>query len=165
MIRSGRFRMGVVVLAAVLLSGCSAYMAANQPSEKDFSVFKTGTPRDRVLAEFGTPKHSEIAGGRKSDIFTFVQGYHGAVKAGRAVAHGVASVATLGLWEIIGTPIEGHMNGSELSVRVDYDAADQVAAVIPLKGDDEVARNLPGALEAAPGSRLPAEQAATGSIR
>lgn len=156
---------GLVVAASVLFGGCSAYMAANQPGQKDFSVFKTGTPRDRVLAEFGTPKHSEVVGGRKSDIFTFTQGYHGAVKAGRAVAHGVASVATLGLWEIIGTPIEGHMNGSELSVRVDYDAADQVASVASLKGDEEVARNLPGAPAAGEPPPSADQRVTTGTLR
>lgn len=138
-----------VLLLAILVSvvpaglgGCSAYMAANQPGQKDFSVFRTGTPRGKVIAEFGTPMHSEQTPQGKQDIFKFVQGYHGAVRAGRAVAHGAATVATLGLWEVIGTPIEGHMNGTELSVRVTYDHLNQVAKVDPLKGEEEVMRNL-----------------------
>lgn len=131
---------GIVV--PVGLGGCSAYMAANQPGQKDFSVFKSGTPRAKVIAEFGAPMHTEQTPQGKHDIFKFVQGYHGAVRAGRAVVHGAASVATLGLWEVIGTPIEGHMNGTELSVRVTYDHLDQVAKVDPLKGEEEVLRNL-----------------------
>ena len=157
-------RVCLAFVAGMMLAGCSAYMAANQPGQKDFSVLKTGTPRDRVLAEFGTPKHSEVVQGQKSDIFTFVQGYNGAVKAGRAVVHGVATVATLGLWEVIGTPVEGHMNGTELSVRVNYDGGDRVALVTPLKGDEEVARNLRD-VENAGQPAPPSDGGPTGALR
>ncbi|MGQ0671876.1 MAG: hypothetical protein ACT4N2_03200 [Hyphomicrobium sp.] len=158
---------GALLCACLSLSGCAAYMAANQPGQKDFSVFKAGTPRDRVLAEFGSPMHSETLNGQKSDIFTFVQGYNGAVKAGRAVVHGVASLATLGLWEIIGTPVEGHMNGSQLSVRVNYDAGLRVTEVLPLKGDDEVLRNLQGVEvgSAAPQSSPTTAATTTGALQ
>lgn len=111
-----RSRLMAITLALSGLQGCSAYMAANQPGQKDFTVFKTGTPRGRVIAEFGSPTHTSDSGDRKSDIFTFVQGYNGFVKAGRAIGHGVVSIATLGIWEVIGTPVEGYLSGSQLSV-------------------------------------------------
>ena len=117
-------------------------MAAKQPAQKNFQVLKVGTPRNVVIAEFGTPVHSEADPAGKKDIYKFIQGYHGAVRAGRAVGHAVASVATLGLWEVVGTPIEGYANGTELSIEVRYDAEDKVAEVVPLKGVDEVRRNL-----------------------
>ncbi|MEM8970706.1 MAG: hypothetical protein AAGD43_01405 [Pseudomonadota bacterium] len=132
----------LMLVAAIWISGCSAYMAANQPPPKNFAVLKQGTQRSLVIAELGTPVHSEAGATGKKDIYKFTHGYHGAVRAGRAVAHGAASVATLGLWEVIGTPIEGYANGTELSVEVQYDPNDQVAQVIPLKGTEEINRNL-----------------------
>lgn len=127
------------------LSGCSVYMAANQPSQKDLSLLSKGQPRAKLLAEFGTPIHTEMKDGQRKDIFTFTQGYNGGVKVGRAVLHGVADVATLGLWEAVGTPAEGYMNGTQLSAEVTYDAQDVVALVVPLKGAEEIATgtNMP----------------------
>ena len=131
-----------VLVVAIWISGCSAYMAANQPASKNFSVLKQGTQRSLVIAELGTPVYSEVGSIGKTDIYKFTHGYHGAVRAGRAVAHGAASVATLGLWEVLGTPIEGYANGTELSVEVHYDANDLVAKVVPLKGTEEINRNM-----------------------
>jgi len=146
----------LLLVVAIYFSGCSAYMAANQPPPKNFAVLKQGTQRSLVIAELGTPVHSEVATTGKKDIYKFTHGYHGAVRAGRAVAHGAASVATLGLWEVIGTPIEGYANGTELSVEVHYDANDQVAQVVPLKGAEEINRNL---ADLTPERRLARERA------
>ena len=138
-------RIIAVIMATQLAIGCSVYMAANQPSQKDLSLLSKGQPRAKLLAEFGTPIHTEQNNGQRKDIFTFTQGYHGGVKAGRAILHGVADVATLGLWEAVGTPSEGYMNGTQLSAEVTYDAQDVVASVVPLKGTDELNRgtNMP----------------------
>ena len=39
--------------------------------------------------------------------------------------HGLLDVWTLGIWEVIGTPMEGYMNQSEyFTIRVTYDAND-----------------------------------------
>ena len=135
-------RLALPILLIFALSGCSAYMAAKQPAQKNFQMLKVGTPRNLVIAEFGTPIHAETASSGKKDIYKFTQGYHGAVRAGRAVGHAVASVATLGLWEVVGTPIEGYANGTELSIEVSYDAEDRISQVVPLKGAEEVERNL-----------------------
>jgi len=116
----------VVVCLFVQVEGCSVYRAANQPSKKDLSVLKPGTPRDRVIAELGAPVTSEPVEGGKKEIYTFVQGYSGGAKAGRAFGHAVADVFTIGLWEAVGTPIEGQFNGKKISVSVVYDSADLV---------------------------------------
>lgn len=134
----------VILIGGLSLSvgGCSAYMAANQPGKKNFNVLKAGTPRPEVIAELGKPLSTEVVHGRKNDIFKFVQGYDPEVRAGRAVVHGAASVMTLGLWEVIGTPVEGHFKGTELSIQVQYDPQDRVAQVVPLKGKEEVDSEL-----------------------
>ncbi len=137
-----------VLGASVAMSGCAAYMAANQPGKKDMSVLSKGQSRSRLIAEFGPPIASEVKNGVKHDIFKFVQGYHTAAKVGRAVLHGAADVVTLGLWEVVGTPTEGYFNGTEVSLEVVYDANDTVVQIVPLRGADELPA---GAAPAAPG--------------
>ena len=135
------------------LTGCSAYMAANQPGPKDLSLFTKGTPRARLIAEFGTPINTDTKGGIRKDIFKFTQGYSAGVKTGRAILHGAADVATLGLWEIVGTPTEGYLNGSQLSAEVTYDAQDNVANVVPLAGEEELRKGMANPQPVAPGDK------------
>ncbi len=94
------------LFAALLLfsSGCSVFMAIDQPDKKNVDLFRVGTPRSVLLGEFGAPAVSETRSGRKYEIFKFVQGYSTGAKAGRALVHGAADVATFGLWEVVGTP-------------------------------------------------------------
>ncbi|HEX8948570.1 MAG TPA: hypothetical protein VF790_06390 [Dissulfurispiraceae bacterium] len=115
--------LGIMLFAS---SGCSVYMAAKQPGKKDLAVLKTGTPRSHVIAELGQPVFSEIKNGAKADVFAFRQGYSSGVKAGRAFIHGVADVFTLGLWEVVGTPVESVATGSDLKLQVLYDESDLV---------------------------------------
>lgn len=125
--------LGLVVFA-LLVSGCSVYMAATQPGKKDLGVLAAGTPRTAVMAELGAPIDSRAVGPSRVDIYKFRQGYHGAWKGARAVAHGAADVATLGLWEVVGTPIEGVANGTEMTVEVAYDANDRVVTTRAIQG-------------------------------
>lgn len=131
-----------LLMAVMLLmsSGCSVYMAAKQPRAKDLSVLKEGTPRSHVIAELGAPAWSGEKGGNKVDVFAFTQGYSAGAKAGRAFFHGAADVFTLGLWEVIGTPVESVASGTEMKVEVIYDGNDQVKAaeVIEPKGGKPV---------------------------
>jgi hypothetical protein len=115
-----------VVAFALLFSGCSVVMATRQPTLKDLGVLKPGTERDRVVAELGTPVLTEKAPGGKKDVFTFVQGYSKGAKVSRAMFHGVADVFTIGLWEVVGTPVEASFNGKKITVRVLYDDHDIV---------------------------------------
>lgn len=48
--------------------------------------------------------------------------------AGRAVAHGVMDVLTLGIWEIAGTPIEA-IQGETYQATVAYDHQDRVTEI------------------------------------
>ncbi len=154
-------RVLAAALLAVSLAGCSAYMAANQPGPKDLSLLNKGSPRAKLIAEFGAPIHTETKDGTRRDIFKFKHGYHGGIKAARAVLHGTATVATLGLWEIVGTPTEGYLNGTELSAEILYDADDRVALVKPLTGEDEIARAIgPAGASAA----APSETASTSAV-
>lgn len=66
-------------------------------------------------------------------MFSFKQGYGKAAKFGRAMKHGVADIATLGLWEIIGTPVESAFDGNNVAYQITYDENDNVKNVIQLK--------------------------------
>ena len=122
-----------VTLFVVPISGCSVFMAAKQPPAKNIELFKIGTPRDELIAEFGAPYISEENDGKQVEIFLFVQGYSKAVKTGRVVFHTVADVMTLGLWEIIGTPTEMAFNGNNMAFHVSYDENDHVDEVNVLR--------------------------------
>ncbi|NPV03853.1 MAG: hypothetical protein HPY67_03880 [Syntrophaceae bacterium] len=123
------------VLFVVLLAcpGCSVFMAAKQPDLKNEELFKVGTPRGALLAEFGNPISSEVKDGKKCEIFKFIQGYSTGAKAGRAVFHGVMDVLTIGIWEVVGTPTEGVFSGDEKVYQVKYDENDRVCEVTALK--------------------------------
>lgn len=116
-------------LSCVLLNlwaGCAVYMATNQPTKKNLAVLKPGTERDLVIAELGAPVNSESVQEGEKEIYTFIQGYSKLAKASRALFHGTADVFTIGLWEVVGTPVEGALDGKRISVRVIFDANGKV---------------------------------------
>lgn len=114
------------------ISGCSVYMASQQPDKKDVSLFKKGTPRSLLLGEFGYPTAQTEHDGKVWDIWRFRQGYAGGAKVGRAVGHAAMDVITLGLWEVAGTPIETAADGNMVSYEVGYDTHGKVSEVILL---------------------------------
>ena len=123
----------IIALVCLSIQGCAVFMAAKQPNRKDTSLFSVGTSRNLLLAEFGNPVVSEERDGKKYEIFSFIQGYSRGVKTGRALFHGAADFFTLGLWEFIGTPAEGILDGSEVAYEVSYDDKDQIEKVALLK--------------------------------
>jgi hypothetical protein len=133
--KTGQLIMAVLLIFS-LTTGCSVFMAANQPEKRDIHVLDRGTPRNQVIAELGAPAHSKVEEGKTCDIFLFVQGYGTGAKVGRAVFHGVADVITLGLWEVVGTPIEVVADGTEVKVEVFYDATECVEKVNVIRGED-----------------------------
>lgn len=127
---------GFFVLMCCLIfvfSGCSVFMASRQPGKKDISLFKVGTPRSLLVAEFGAPIVTEERNGKKYELFKFTQGYSGPSKVGRAMFHGAADVFTLGLWEVVGTPTEMVFDGAEMAYEVSYDMNNRVESVTNLK--------------------------------
>ena len=128
----------VPIMASVVLSGCAVVMAAKQPDYKNVDLFKVGTPRGALLGEFGHPTATDTKpDGTKCDTFSFTQGYSGGAKAGRAFAHGIADLLTLGLWEVIGTPTEAVFSGSTVGYQACYDKEDRVQTVILLTPEND----------------------------
>ena len=123
------FSAALSAVLAISVSGCSVFMAGKQPEKKDISLLKEGVSRAVLISEFGAPVVSEYKNDKRFEIFKFVQGYSTGAKAGRAFFHGAASVATLGLWELVGTPAEITFNGDEMAFQVSYDENDLVDEV------------------------------------
>lgn len=110
-----------VLVVIFFICSCSVYMAANQPSKKDMTVLKEGIHQSMVRAELGQPVWSGEEDGCQCDLYKFKQGYSKGSKAGRAIFHGVADVLTLGLWEVVGTPVELIASGTDVTAKVFYD--------------------------------------------
>ena len=123
----------LLIVGTFNLTGCSVFMAAKQPEKKDTKMLAVGVPRAVILAEFGAPVSTVKNGDETVDIFSFKQGYGKAAKFGRMMFHGVADVATLGLWEIIGTPVESGFDGNNIAYQITYDQNDNVKTVVQLK--------------------------------
>lgn len=55
---------------------------------------------------------------------------------GRAFWHGAADVATVGLWELFGTPAESVFNGKKMSYELIFDENDQLERYTYLTQDE-----------------------------
>jgi hypothetical protein len=102
-----------VIFACLLLiiSNCSVYKAASNEGVSVSDVTKCQTKG--CFLSLGM----EIVSDKFNDNKEFVETYRGkARKSGvnyvRAAGHGLLDVATLGLWEVAGTPIEGAVSNN-----------------------------------------------------
>lgn len=125
-------RLSAIAFLALLLNACSVYMAAHQPTQKNEALFKVGTSRDALIVEFGVPATNGVRNGKKYEIYRFTQGYSQGNKAARALVEGTADVFTLGLTEVISTPVEAMNDGSLRAYEVTYDSNDCIDQVIVL---------------------------------
>lgn len=117
-------------LFLIALSGCSVVMAGRT---KGTSVKELSSSRFRssVLSNDGveitkTEKNEEV------DIIYeeyLVQKPEGS--AWRAVMHGILDVSTLGLWEVVGTPVEMHIGKNVYyPVRIYYTKDEEVEKIV-----------------------------------
>ena len=124
----------VVASQLFLASGCAVMKATQLPDKKDLSVLQPDVPRLRVIAELGNPVSSETVSNETVDIFAFEQGYSPEVKASRVSGHLIGDVLTVGLWEIIGAPLETVYDGEAVKVEVGYNEQNRVRRVTYLEG-------------------------------
>lgn len=102
-------RLCAVPLLALLLAGCSVAMSSNRSTYKgDASAFSVGAERTLIEATFGPPERSTpMADGRTQVTYRLDPKAH--TEGARSAAiygHLVMDVLTLGLWEVVGTPLE-----------------------------------------------------------
>ena len=117
----------LLVLVLIVLSGCSVGMAISGKEEPNLSAFRVGSTRGEVELQLGSPVSSVTTPeGKRVDMYEYELGNK--PSGGRAIGHGVMDLLTLGLWEVIGTPIEG-FQGEKKRVTIRYDAKDIVEAI------------------------------------
>lgn len=124
----------VVLLALGLTPGCSVGMALSGEENPDLSVVRVGATRGEVELQLGPP--IETRSGRNGErIDTYEYEIGDEPSAGRAVAHGVADIVTLGFWELLGTPIEA-VQGETYQTKVTYDSRDRVQHITTERAPD-----------------------------
>lgn len=123
-------RIAALAVAGMLISSCSAIMAANQPGRVNLEVLTEGTPRPQVAAELGKPAWSgKNEQGLNAEVFQFVQGYSGITRVARIWWHVAADTLSFGLWDLIGTTIERKYSGTKMNAVVTYDERQTVKSV------------------------------------
>ncbi len=117
----------ITMIVLGLLSGCSVGMAMNGKATPDLGVVKKNATRGEVELQLGTPvKVSTMKNGHVLNVYEYEVGND--PSAGRAVGHAVMDLLTFGVWEVIGTPIEG-FQGDNHQVQVEYDEDDNIVNV------------------------------------
>ncbi len=116
-----------VLLALPAGQGCSVAMAMSGDPDPDLSIVRVGASRGEVEMQLGTAVQQSTT----PEGYTIAK-YHytigNAPSAGRAIAHGAMDVLTLGLWEVIGTPVEAVIP-KHYDMTVTYDRDMRVLAV------------------------------------
>ncbi len=109
------------------LTGCSVGMALSGKKDPNLGVIKKGCSRGEVELQLGSPvKFVTRPDGTRVDIYEYEIGNE--PSAGRAVGHAVLDLLTFGLWEVVGTPVEG-FQGKKYHMTVTYDRDDYVLAI------------------------------------
>ncbi len=123
---------GAIILSGlVVLPGCSVGMAMVGKKEPELNVVRNGATRGEIELQLGSPVEIQEFDGKRFDIYEYEIGNN--PSAGRAFGHGVMDFLTLGLWEFVGTPVEG-VQGQKKRLGVTYTKDDTVAKiqVIPM---------------------------------
>lgn len=117
-----------IAAAAQFASGCSVYMAAAGDEQPNLSNVHRGASRGEVEMALGQPKTlTTTTDGGTTATYEYVRGNE--PSAGRAIGHGVLDVLTIGIWEVVGTPIEAMNQGTKVIVDVRYDADGNATSV------------------------------------
>jgi hypothetical protein len=98
----------VLAISMLFVNGCSVFMAAQKQTKKDLKVIRVGEHRDIIVQTLGAPNASiRTEDGGYKDIYKIVE--NAGTEGGKTFAvagHATMDVLTLGLWEIVGSPME-----------------------------------------------------------
>lgn len=133
------------LLAMSLLSGCAVAMAVKGKKEPNLGVVSSGVDRYTVEAQLGCPQCiTPCDDGTTLAEYQFEVGNE--PSCGRAIAHGAMDFLTLGLWEVVGTPVE-LAAGDTRVITVRYDENNKVISMdqsyIKASKSDDCQRSTP----------------------
>ena len=117
----------IMLVLPLLLAGCGVVMEASRPDPVDMKQFVTGEQRSLVVAELGPPTATSHQSDQSCDIYRLYT--NGPSTAGRytlTTTEAVADVLTLGLAEVVTTPVEAITQNSKHSVTMCYDNHQQL---------------------------------------
>jgi hypothetical protein len=98
----------LLCMLVLLFEGCSAIMAGKKQTYRDLSVLRIGGNRDDIVAVLGAPYMTQrFEDGQIKDTYKIVEGAPTKEwKTIEVVGNAGLAVGTLGLWEIVGTPLQ-----------------------------------------------------------
>jgi hypothetical protein len=119
--------LGSLCIPMLFSTGCAVGMALSGERQPNLAAFSTGSTRGEVELQLGQSVQTTVReDGGRTDVYQYELGDE--PSAGRAIGHGVMDVATLGLWEVVGTPIEA-VQGDVRRVVIEYDTHDRVQKI------------------------------------
>ncbi len=125
--------LGLVV--PLILSACSVGMAMSGQDDPNVEFIQVGSNRLDVEGELGAPHSSALLDdGQLQAIYRYEIGNE--PSPARAVMHGVADILTFGIWEVVGTSIEG-MQGTTYEATIVYDAESEVKSIEIVSVDEQ----------------------------
>jgi hypothetical protein len=117
----------ILIVSVVSLFGCSVMMAMSGEREPELGAFGLGSHRSEVEMQLGAPVASiTTPEGLRLDTYEYQIGNE--PSAARAIGHGALDIVTLGIWEVVGTPVEG-FQGEKCRMTICYDGNDRVVAI------------------------------------
>jgi hypothetical protein len=111
-----------VAIASITLFGCAPVMEVMRPDPVDIHRFVLGEKRLHVLAELGNPSATVPDGQKSCDIYKlFTHGPDSVGKGVIAAGEAATDVLTVGLSEVLWTPVEAATRNSKHTVLFCYD--------------------------------------------
>lgn len=128
---TSRLFLGALIMAAVGTSACSVYMEETRPEPTRLDQFQPGESRDEVMEKLGPPITSTDYAAMNCELYQlYVSGYGEGGKVPIALVETAADVFTLGLAEVVSTPVEASTRNQKSPVWFCY-KKDALAKVIP----------------------------------
>lgn len=110
-----------------LLSACSVGMAVAGKEEPNLAVCRVGATQGEIETQLGPPTSVRtLPEGDTSCSYEYELGNE--PSAGRAMAHAGMDVLTLGIWELVGTPVEA-VQGEKFEMTVTYGSDGKAKAI------------------------------------
>jgi len=114
----------VAILVTLFSPGCSIFMAASRSTKRDVSCIRTGEHRDVIIASLGVPNTSVKmeSGGFRDYYKVALNAQTKGGKVASVIGHTAMDVLTLGIWEVVGTPLELAVQDKITTFILNYDA-------------------------------------------